>query len=236
MIVHKRVLSSQCKRASNSWICFGFFFLSSQTMHIGTVVCLLNRALFISFRMTLAYNLNYNWTYKSIDVWADANSAEKMPNNGTHSPWICCCVCVCVYFSCVSLNASRYDFFADFGRLFFRCTPFTNVDSVVILSFSFFLFFFTSSLILSIKEADKSVLFLFFSGIFSFEFMHWINQYNRCFAVFNSLEMNTINWKLFFATKFCFSFFIYLYFFLTKCFDSKLNSDHDRSCWSYLST
>lgn len=128
-------------------------------------------------------------------------------------------------------------FFADFGRLFFRCTPFTNVDSVVILSFSFFLFFFTSSLILSIKEADKKCfVFVFFRGIFSFKFMHWINQYNRCFAVFNSLEMNTINWKLFFATNLLF-LSPYLFIFLShKMFWFKLNSDHDRSCRCYLST
>lgn len=114
----------------------------------------------------------------------------------THSPWICffCCVYVCVVYvaKCVSVW-----FFADFGLWYsFRRRPFTNVDSVVILSL--FFFFLTTSLILSIKEADKSV-FLFF--IFSLKFMHWINQYNRCFAVFNSLEMNTINWIFCCKTK-----------------------------------
>lgn len=114
-----------------------------------------------------------------------------MPNKTAHSLTLnmlfllCVCVCVVYVAKCVSVW-----FFADFGLCYsFRRRPFTNVDSVVILSLFFFLL--TTSLILSIKEADKSV-FLFF--IFSLKFMHWINQYNRCFAVFNSLEMNTINW------------------------------------------
>lgn len=108
-------------------------------------------------------------------------------------------------------------FFADFGRLFFRCTPFTNVDSVVILSFSFFLFFFTSSLILSIKEADKKC--------FVFVFFRKFSVLNLCTESINIIDVSQflIHWKwtqlienYFLQRIFYFSLLIYLYFFLTN--------------------
>lgn len=141
--------------------------------------------------MTLAYNLNYNCTYKraSMSGRCECDSGENAQQNGslTHLEYAFFVVCMCVLF--MSLNASRYDFLLILvsAILFDVGLSQTLIQSLYCLCF----FLLTTSLILSIKEADKSV-FLFF--IFSLKFMHWINQYNRCFAVFNSLEMNTINW------------------------------------------